>query len=185
MGGVLSGSSGWRGGKPSTDSLPVVRLTHADRFTMERKAVQLFIDLPDFGVVIYGEREWPVLIATTPLHYGGHRRWLCCLECGSRRQGLYINGERLACRQCLGLRYESQHENRRKREFRATDKLRVGLGWKPGIAIPAGLKPKGMHWNTYWRLRVQVDAKTNAIWGDLPQWIDRFEKSIARRQDRK
>jgi hypothetical protein len=182
MGGILSGNHGWRGGKPSIASLPVVRLTHADRFTMELKPVQLFIEAPGFGIVVCGLSAWVVLIATTPLHYGGHRRWMCCPECESRRQALYVDGKRLACRGCIGLRYESQHENKRFRAIRATDSLRESLEWKPGILTPMGPKPRGMHWATYWRLRGRVEAQTDAILGGLPEWLDRAESGIKRRK---
>jgi hypothetical protein len=182
MGGVLSGSSGWRGGKASTASLPVVRLTHADRFTTERKELQLFIEAPDFGIVVYGLTEWPVLIATTRLHFGGYRRWMCCPECDSRRQTLYVDGKRLACRCCIGLRYESQHENKRLRALRVADRMRELLGWKSGILNTIGPKPKGMHWATYWRLRERVELHTEAILGGLPEWLDRAERGIERRK---
>jgi hypothetical protein len=182
MGGITSGVRGWRGGKPSIANLPAVRLTYADRFTMERKPVKLFIEAPDFGIVMCGLSEWPVLIVTTPLHYGGHRRWICCPECDSRRQALYVDGKRLACRGCIGLRYESQHENKRYRALRAVDRMRELLGWKPGILNAMGPKPKGMHWATYWRLRERVELHTEAILGGLPEWLDRAERGIERRK---
>lgn len=178
MGGILSGNHSWRGGKVTTASLSSVRLTHADRFTMDRKAVRLFIEAPDFGIVVHELIAWPVFIVTTPLHFGGHRRWMCCPECDSRRQALYVDGSRLACRGCIGLRYESQHENKLYRALRAADRMRELLGWKPGILNPLGPKPKGMHWATYWRLRGRVEAQTDAILGGLPEWLDQMEKRI-------
>lgn len=185
MGGITSGVRGWRGGKPSIASLSAVRLTHADRFTMKRKPVQLFIDAPDFGIVVCGLKEWSVLIVTTSLHFGGYRRWMCCPECDSRRQALYVDGKRLACRVCIGLRYASQHENDRDRAIRTTDRLRESLGWKPGILNPMGPKPRGMHWATYWRLREQVEVQTDAILGGLPEWLERAERGIERRKRQK
>lgn len=154
-------------------------------FTMEWKPVRLIVETPDFGIVVYGLREWPVLIVTTPLHFGGSRRWMCCPECNSRRQALYVDGKRLACRVCIGLRYASQHENDRYRAIRATDRLRVALGWKPGILNPLEPKPKGMHWATYWRLRERVEAQTDAILSGLPEWLDRAERGIERRKQQR
>ena len=184
MGGILSGPRGWRGGKPSTASLPVVRLTHADRWTMERRSTYVRIDGLDHGAVICEHREYPVGIAFTPLHFGGGRRWLVCPCCQSRRQALYVAKTGLACRECLGLRYESQHENKRQRAFRSADKLREALGWKPGILNPIGKKPPGMHWMTYERLYAELDERTDALLGNLGTWIERAETRLKRVQSR-
>lgn len=184
MGGILSGSRGWRGGKPSTDSLPVVRMTHADTFTMDRRTTYVRIDGPDYGTVIHGLRDWPVGIAFTPLHFGGGRRWLVCPYCQSRRQALYIANTLLACRECLGLRYGSQHENRRQRAFRATDKLREALGWKPGILNPIGQKPRGMHWTTFQRIFGEIDERTDALLGNVRGWVERAENRVVRSRAR-
>lgn len=182
MGGITSGVRGWRGGKPSTASLPVVRITHADTGTVKHRTAHVLIDGPDQGTVVCGMRQWPVDIATTALHFGGHRRWLCCPDCGARRLALYVNGKHLACRICLGLRYESQHDNKRQRAFRAADRVRGALGWKPGILTPVGPKPWGMHWSTFQRLTDELDARTDALLGGLPEWIDRAERGIERRR---
>jgi hypothetical protein len=37
------------------------------------------------------------------------------------------------------------------------DKIRVRLGWEPGILNGKGFKPKGMHWRTYRRLTDEHD----------------------------
>jgi hypothetical protein len=185
MGGVMSGFRGWRGGKPSTASLPVVRITYADLFSIKPCVVHLSIDALDYGIVFCGMWQWPVKIATTDLHFGGHRRWMCCPECDSRRQALYVDGKRLACRDCIGLRYASQYENKRYRALRAADSLRESLGWKPGILNPMGPKPRGMHWTTYWRLREQVEVKTSVILGGLSEWLDRAERGIEWRKRKK
>jgi hypothetical protein len=184
MGGVTSGVRGWRGGKASIASLPVVRITHADTWTVKRRSVYVLIDGPDRGTVVCGMRQWPVDIATTRLHFGGQRRWLCCPDCGARRLALYVNDKHLACRVCLGLRYESQHENKRQRAFRAADRVREALGWKPGILNPIGSKPWGMHWSTFQRLTDELDARTDAVLCGLPEWIDRAERGIERRRAR-
>jgi hypothetical protein len=180
MGGILSGSRGWRGGKPSTATLPVVRLTHADTHTVDYRAARVRIDGPDHGTVICEHRDYPVGIAFTPLHFGGGRRWLVCPCCQSRRQALYVAKTWLACRECLGLRYESQHENRRQRAFRSADKLREALGWKPGILNPIGKKPSGMHWTTFERLYSELDERTDALLGNLGKWVDRAESRVVR-----
>jgi hypothetical protein len=182
MGGVLSGYRGWRGGKRPTAALPVVRLTHADTYTLDPRPAYIRIDGHDFGTVVHGSQEWLVCIECTPLHFGGSRRWLVCPCCQTRRQALYIDGKVLACRVCLGLRYESNHENRRQLALRKADRMRAVLGWKPGILNPAEGKPKHMHWSTFQSLTTELDARTDALLGALPDWIDRLERSIERRR---
>ena len=180
MGGILSGSRGWRGGKPSMDSLPVVRLTHSDTCTLEPRRTYVRIDGQDHGTVVHGGRDWPVGMAFTPLHFGGCRRWLVCPCCQSRRQALYIANTVLACRECLGLRYESQHENRRQRGFRSANKLRVALGWHPGILNPIGKKPPRMHWMTYQQLVDDLNARTEGLLGSVGHWVERAETRLER-----
>jgi hypothetical protein len=166
------------------DSLPVVRLTYADTCTMTPRSTYVRIDGPDHGTVIHGARDWLVGIALTPLHFGGGRRWLVCPCCQSRRQALYIADTELACRECLGLRYASNHENRRQRAFRATDKMRVALGWQPGIINPIGPKPRGMHWATYERVVGEIKERTDALLGNVRQWVDRAECRVVRSRAR-
>lgn len=178
MGGVLSGSRGWRGGKRSTTALPAVRLTHADTFTLKHRAAYIRIEGHDYGTVVHGSREWFVGIERTPLNYGGTRCWLVCPCCKTRRVALYVDGPVLACRICLNLRYESTHDNRRERAMRTADRIRAALGWQPGILNPNGKKPKNMHWRTYQRLTRELEAITNGLLGALPDWIDRLERSM-------
>ena len=166
------------------DSLPVVRLTQADTYTLTPRTTYARIDGPDHGTVVHGLRDWPVGVAFTPLHFGGGRRWLVCPCCQSRRQALYIANTVLACRECLGLRYRSQHENRRERGFRATDKLRVALGWEPGILNPLGKKPPGMHWATYERVFGEIADRTDALVGNVSKWVERAERRVVRSRAR-
>jgi len=48
----------------------------------------------------------------TPLHYGGWRYWLKCLECRHRKTKLYVTRNRVACMDCLGLIYTSRTGSR-------------------------------------------------------------------------
>lgn len=182
MGGVLSGSRGWRGGKRPTASLPVVRLTHADTFTLKRRTTYMRIEGQDYGTVVHGSKEWLVGIEYTPLHFGGQRRWLVCPCCQTRRLALYIDGNFLACRVCLGLRYESNHENRRELAMRAANRLRAGLGWKPGIANPPGRKPPYMHWRTFLRRERELEHLTDALFFNISDLVERHVARLDRMQ---
>ena len=63
-----------------------------------------------------------------------------------------------AWRHCHQLAYPSQHEAYDYRAIRRADRIRVKLGWVPGIANGNGWKPKGMHWNTFEQLTAQHDS---------------------------
>jgi len=95
----------------------------------------------------------PVRLEWTACNYGGHRAWFRCpaAGCGRRVAVLYC-GTIFACRHCLQLAYQSQREDSASLMMRKADKIRDRLGWVPGIANGSGQKPKGMYWQTYWRL---------------------------------
>lgn len=175
MGNITSGVRGSRGGKPACDCLPYVSLKIADMWRVKQRPAHVVVDGPTNGTVIYGMMQWPVDIVETPLHYGGHRRWLVCGGCFSRRVALYIHDSQLACRTCFGLRYGSQHEGARDRAFRRADAIRARLGWQAGIAHPNGTKPHGMHRKTFQRLVAEHDAIAAYLLGDVSKWLDRAE----------
>ena len=100
--------------------------------------------------------EYPVYLEWTGLHFGGRRAWFLCPAQGcGRRVAILYGGVIFACRHCHKLAYECQRERVDDRAIRRADAIRRRLGWQPGIANPAGGKPKGMHWKTYWRLQAQ------------------------------
>lgn len=173
MGGIMSGVRGWRGGKRATSQLPEVRLTHASTAHMGWRGIYVRPEGEDWATIVHPVHEWLVMIERTPLHFGGWRRWLVCPCCQSRHATLYIVTGVLACRICLGLRYESQHENARSRLFRQADAIRARLGWKPGILSPDGAKPHRMHWRKYLGLRAELAGLTNALLGSLGEWADK------------
>lgn len=176
MGGITSGLRGWRGGKRSTATLPEVRLTHSNLYAVAPRAGPLVrTEGAGWAVVTFGAHEWPVLLDTSPLHFGGARRWLACPQCSHRREALYIAAGVLACRACLGLRYESQHENTRTRMFRRVDAIRARLGWRAGVLSPDGDKPHRMHIRTYMGLRTELEGLTEKLFCHLGEWTGRAE----------
>ena len=103
--------------------------------------------------------NYPVRLAWTACHYGGQRAWWLCpaVGCGRRVAVLY-GGSVFACRHCQRLAYKCQRETPDDRATRRADKLRDRLGWEAGILNGAGDKPKGMHWQTFWRMQASHDA---------------------------
>lgn len=104
--------------------------------------------------------EYPVYLDWTGCNYGGQRAWFLCPAngCGRRVAKLFLGGSGIfACRHCYRLAYASQRETVDSRATRRANRIRERLGWEPGILNGRGSKPKGMHWKTFRRLRVQHD----------------------------
>jgi hypothetical protein len=107
--------------------------------------------------------EYPVYLEWTGLHYGGRRAWFRCPAKGcGRRVAILYGGAIFACRHCHRLAYLSQRESAGDLATRRADKLRQRLGWEPGILNGEGSKPKGMHWRTFERMRMEHDVHVNA-----------------------
>ena len=112
--------------------------------------------------------EYPVYLDATGCNYGGERAWFLCPAqgCGKRAAILY-GGKLFACRDCHRLAYPVQRETASDRAIRRAGKIRARLGWDGGILYPPGDKPKGMHWQTFWKLHhahaIHAMATMNAI----------------------
>mgnify|MGYP000471735892 CR=1 FL=1 len=114
----------------------------------------------------------PVRISATPCHYGGHRYWFTCPAqgCGRRVAKLY-SGRIFACRHCYQLAYPSQREASFERSRRRADKIRERLGWADDPDLMEGIKPKGMHWQTYHRLVAELDEWDRKSDGGFASYI--------------
>lgn len=119
-------------------------------------------------------REWedqnyPVWLDQTRCRYGGTRQWFRCPArgCGRRVAILYLGDQIFACRHCYRLAYASSRENAGDRATRRADRLRLRLGWEPGILNGDGGKPKWMRWRTFDRLAEQADKFTNRSMLDM------------------
>lgn len=114
--------------------------------------------------------ESPVYLEWTGLQFGGRRAWfLCPAEGCGRRVAILFGGSSFACRHCHKLAYECQRETDDDRAMRRADTIRRRLGWGAGIAMPAGGKPKGMHWRTFERLKAEYDAFANVAWAGMDE----------------
>jgi len=105
------------------------------------------------------QKEYPVYLEWTDCNLGGQRPWFHCptLGCGKRVAILYA-GSVFTCRHCKQLAYACQRETRDDRAARRAETIRGRLGWEPGILNGEGIKPKGMHWRRYERLRSEHNA---------------------------
>jgi hypothetical protein len=150
--------------------------TNLKSIKVEGASISLTVDsdcvtLAYFNCPLGGEWQamnYPVRLAWTACHYGGERVWWICPVAGcGRRVAVLYGGAMYACRHCQQRAYQSQQESREDLEARRANKLRARLGWKTGIFNPAGGKPKGMHWMTYWRLKDSHDAHAQQILGGI------------------
>lgn len=119
-----------------------------------------------------GERRdysYLVRLNWTACQYGGARPWFLCPADGcGRRVAILYGGAVFACRHCYHLAYESQREPDHDRIARRANKIRMRLGWEPGILNPKGWqKPKGMHWRTFARLNAEHDELAGAALMDI------------------
>jgi hypothetical protein len=110
----------------------------------------------------WNRKTQTVELQTTPCYFGGSRQWFLCPSkgCGKRVAKLYFSGSHFACRHCLDIHHQSQHEARHDRLARKAHKLRERLGWPRGFIYGIGERPKGMHRKTFERLSMEAEAVT-------------------------
>lgn len=109
-------------------------------------------------------------------NYGSQRPWFVCRGCGQRVVKLYQHWSTTRyddwrCRRCLELTYASCQKSNSEDAFwhrreQAIAKFRRAIGdpnWHP-VPDPFAIKPKGMHWKPYERLRHEVyDAEAETL----------------------
>ena len=131
-----------------------------------------------------GDIQEAVQLVWTPCNYGGHRAWFLCPGidngnfCGKRVTKLYLYGRYFLCRKCHGLTYNSQKVAIADRHLRRAQNIRMRLGGSASLIAPFPNKPKGMHWNTYWKMWSKEIKETNAHIGIIRTSLDHLEKEI-------
>ena len=125
--------------------------------------------------------NYPVRLTWTACHYGGQRAWWLCPVAGcGRRVAVLFGGAVFACRHCQRLAYRSQNETVGDRAYRRADNLRDRLGWVPGVIHGAGDKPKGMHWQTFWRLMAIYNDHERQTLAGMAVKLDRLKGRLGR-----
>lgn len=97
--------------------------------------------------------EQSIKVVWTSCHFGGRRAWFVC-QCGKRVGVLFFGLRhcRFRCRQCSGVRYDSQSESERERLQRKMGEIRWRLGAGRNLLTSFPDKPKRMRWETYFRM---------------------------------
>ncbi|WP_156373672.1 hypothetical protein [Rhizobium sp. Leaf386] len=93
-----------------------------------------------------------IAFARSDQPFGGSRLYLVCPRCRRRCVVMY-GGSHFRCRRCLNLAYSSQSEDASGRAMSKAQNIRKRLGDCGGFDDPFPDKPKGMHWETYHRLK--------------------------------
>ncbi|NCC04598.1 MAG: hypothetical protein EOM37_11290 [Proteobacteria bacterium] len=101
------------------------------------------------------DRRQHIYLDHTECNYGGTRPWFICPQC-SRRVGVLYSRGLFLCRHCSRVAYTSKSENLPDRMLRKANKIRDRLGADYGIQNLIR-RPKGMHWDKFWRLREKVE----------------------------
>ena len=167
-----------------------LRWSRADRETGSIRGVVEGAERPEQMILLYRYRgglggEWEdvqerVSLDWTACNFGGERPWFMCpgTGCGRRVAILYGPGKYFLCRHCYDLVYESQRENEMHRALRRAQTIRERLRGSANMTKPFPDKPKGMHHETYWRLREEHDEAEIAQLAGMREWLDRLEKKV-------
>jgi len=145
---------------------------------------------PEQVILTYRHRsgpsgEWkevrePVPLSWTDCNFGGERPWFICpgAGCSRRVAVLYGAGRYFLCRHCYDLVYESQRESGMYRALHKAQAIRKRLGGSANMMEPFPEKPKGMHHETYWRLREEHDEADMEQLAGMREWLDRLKKKV-------
>ena len=165
-----------------------LRWSRAGRETDSISGAVIGDEKPERLILTYRHRsaqgeEWedvqePVSLDWTACNFGGERLWFVCpgAGCGRRVAVLYRIGRYFLCRCCYDLVYESQRENGMHRALRRAQAIRERLGGSTNMTKPLPERPKGMHHETYWRLREEYDEAEMAQLVGIRKWLDKLEK---------
>jgi len=167
-----------------------LRWSRAGRETGSIRGAVLGNEKPEQVILTYRHRsgpggEWedvrePVALSWTACNFGGERPWFVCpgAGCGRRVAVLYGPGKYFLCRHCYDLVYESQRENKMYRALRRAQTIRERLGGSANMMKPLPERPKGMHHETYWRLREEHDEAEMEQFASMRELLDRLEKKV-------
>ena len=109
--------------------------------------------------------DYTVPVSWTACNFGGERPWFVCpgivngRACHRRVAKLYLRSGYFLCRHCHDLSYETRQVGRKYSALRKCQKIRRRLGGSgsTNMTEPFPPRPKGMHGETYVRLRLEHD----------------------------
>jgi hypothetical protein len=115
----------------------------------------------------------------TGCRFGGQRLWFRC-SCGRHVAALYSpNGGPWACRHCYQLTYAMRQAIPRDRHLLRAQRIRDRLGGSRNMMEDFPVKPKGMHWRRYNRMREIHDRAAEQAFGMMEVWIDKVHQRLS------
>jgi ribosomal protein L37AE/L43A len=133
-------------------------------------------------------RSYPIYFNQTSLTYGS-RNWYSCPACGRRCAVLYHSGI-FACRKCAKPSYSSQNDSEHECLANRIIKLRTQLWgdkWPCNNDLMENCidwpKPKGKHWNKFYRDRAAIIRLEKKRFMGLSASIDNLLVQFRRRND--
>lgn len=167
-----------------------LRWSRAGRETGSIRGAVEGTESPERVILLYRHRsgsagEWEdvresVPLAWTACNFGGERPWFMCpgAGCGRRVAVLYAPGRYFLCRHCYDLSYQSQQDNAMYRALHKAQGIRERLGGSANMMEPFPERPKGMHHETYWRLRDKDDEAEMSQLAGMREWLDKLERKV-------
>ena len=122
-------------------------------YTSVLASIQVHYWVDDERMIIFSHGQL-VHLDRTPCHYGGHRKWFLCPQCNERTLKLYEWNSKYLCRKCHDLPYTSQRVPEIDRLLIKVRKIRDRLNASHDLLRPVMFKPKGMHWGTFEKLKI-------------------------------
>jgi hypothetical protein len=140
--------------------------------SFELKADSLLLGtFPLLDNVTVAAKPYEIMFERTACHFGGTRNWFRCPYCEGRFGTLYLEDRNFVCRGCCNLAYPSQLQSRASRLITKAHKIRHSLGASGNVTALITVKPKGMHWRTFFlallELREAVKAVNEAVMDEL------------------
>ena len=196
MGGHGSGKPPQVGARHTTNSVPAIDIRELQRRSGLFPGLEGYIswsDFPDAPPFVsvsvaasyiefsYRERSASphqkyvntvVTLDRTDCHLGGERPWFRCPKCVARVAILYLGDNGFTCRRCSDLAYTSQKLSPSRRHMRNAQWIREQLGGSGSLFEPFPKKPKGMHWQRYYKLYMKATQAEARTWGLLSRrWV--------------
>ena len=92
---------------------------------------------------------------------------------------IYGPGKYFLCRHCYDLRYESEREDKKDRALRRARKIKKRLGGSANMPEPFPERSKGMHHDTYERLRQECHEAEKEHLAGTRELLYKLQEQIA------
>lgn len=130
--------------------------------------------------------EYTIPLSWTECNFGGKRPWFICpgivngRVCHRRVAKLYLRWGYFLCRHCHDLTYETRQVGRKYSALRKCQNIRQRLGGSPNMTEPFPPPPKGMHFRTYLRHRLEHDEAEQRYTAAMLVDLEKLDSQLSR-----